>query len=393
MGNCGLTLAPVKESDRENALVQELRPCRGDAARAPSKSACRGAGTPTANIWTHLEGQRSASTSAALVGHIAVRQYVMGEEAVERAATRRRDREDAAARARVAARAARFGMSTNRNERHMREDGKPVASRLADDDEIFALCDVLARAERRRRRDRSSACTKLEHSPGTTSSRAAAAAPSSGRACMHRWAAPDLWREQLDGIAPTFRDGYRAYGLANTVPLLRRFTLKNAQVFDEFPTWKTLMFLPEPVRKQAFADADTRAKLRAEMNAVPERPPSTAAGTWSRSSTWRSPRTRAYLGKSVADDGRDARPGPASTPSSTALARRGPRDDLLPAPTPAAIPRSSAQILQQPLRPRRRVRRGRPRPVRRRASATARPCWATGCATVRSCRWSKRSTS
>ena len=36
-----------------------------------------------------------------------------------------------------------LGFSTNRNERHMREDGKPVASRLADDDELFALCDVL----------------------------------------------------------------------------------------------------------------------------------------------------------------------------------------------------------------------------------------------------------
>jgi N-acyl-D-aspartate/D-glutamate deacylase len=36
-----------------------------------------------------------------------------------------------------------LGLSTNRNERHMREDGKPVASRLADDEELFALCDVL----------------------------------------------------------------------------------------------------------------------------------------------------------------------------------------------------------------------------------------------------------
>ena len=36
-----------------------------------------------------------------------------------------------------------LGFSTNRNDRHMREDGKPVSSRLADDDEFFALCDVL----------------------------------------------------------------------------------------------------------------------------------------------------------------------------------------------------------------------------------------------------------
>src|SRR3712207_8929921 len=46
---------------------------------------------------------------------------------------------------------------------------------------------------------------------------------------IHRWADPDLWREQLDGISRTFRDGYRAYGLTNTVPIVNRFNLKNAQ--------------------------------------------------------------------------------------------------------------------------------------------------------------------
>ena len=54
----------------------------------------------------------------------------MGEESVERKATAAevqkmkglvRDAMDAGA----------LGFSTNRNERHMREDGKPVASRLA----------------------------------------------------------------------------------------------------------------------------------------------------------------------------------------------------------------------------------------------------------------------
>src|SRR5947208_1020053 len=42
--------------------------------------------------------------------------------------------------------AAGMGRSTNRTERKRREDGKPVASRLADDAELFALCDVLAEA-------------------------------------------------------------------------------------------------------------------------------------------------------------------------------------------------------------------------------------------------------
>jgi N-acyl-D-amino-acid deacylase len=117
---------------------------------------------------------------------------------------------------------------------------------------------------------------------------------------MHRWSAPNLWREQLDGIAPTFRDGYRAFGLASTVPLLRRFKMKNAQVFDEFPTWKTLMFLPEPARKAAFSDPDTRAKMRDEMYAVPK---SSFHRKWElmKVAEVARPENAAYQGKSVAD--------------------------------------------------------------------------------------------
>jgi N-acyl-D-aspartate/D-glutamate deacylase len=82
---------------------------------------------------------------------------------------------------------------------------------------------------------------------------------------QHRWAEPNLWREQLDAVEPIFRAGYQAYGLSHTVPLVRHFTLKECQVFDEFPTWKNLMFLPVEVRKQAFADPTTRQKLRADL--------------------------------------------------------------------------------------------------------------------------------
>jgi len=64
--------------------------------------------------------------------------------------------------------------------------------------------------------------------------------PVTWQSLQHRWIAPDLWREQLAGIAPTFADGYRIYGLAMTMPLMRRFSLKDAQAFDEFPTFKNL---------------------------------------------------------------------------------------------------------------------------------------------------------
>ena len=46
---------------------------------------------------------------------------------------------------------------------------------------------------------------------------------------------------------------------------MRHFSMKDAQIFDEFPVWKNLMFLPEAARKQAFADPATRQKMRDDM--------------------------------------------------------------------------------------------------------------------------------
>jgi N-acyl-D-amino-acid deacylase len=193
---------------------------------------------------------------------------VMGEESVEREAT-----PDEIGRMQALVREAleggALGLSTNRNERHVREDGKPVGSRLATLEELYSLADVLG--------ELSSGVTETVVGLSTVEQLAwyDQLARRSGRpvlwqSVMHRWAAPNFWREQLDGIAPTFRDGYRAFGLASTVPLLRRFKMKNAQVFDEFPSWKNLMFLPEEVRKQAFADPAARQRLRDEMVGMPK---------------------------------------------------------------------------------------------------------------------------
>ena len=199
-----------------------------------------------------------------LVGHIAVRHHAMGEEAVERKAT---GTEVQKMKSLVldAMEGGALGMSTNRNDRHMREDGKPVSSRLADDDEFFALCDVLG--------ERNAGVietilgrNKVEHFEWYHELARRTQRPILWQSLQHRWSEPNLWREQLAAVEPIFKAGYQAYGLTHTVPLVRHFTLKDCQIFDEFPTWKNLMFLPVEVRKQAFADAATRVKLQYEID-------------------------------------------------------------------------------------------------------------------------------
>ncbi len=261
MGNCGLTLAPVKKGD-EDALVKSF--VRVEAIpRFALEQGVRWEWSSYREYLDNLEGKVGINIGG-LVGHIAVRHNVMGEEAVERKATRA---EVQKMRGLVldAMQGGALGISTNRNERHMREDGKPVASRLADDEEFFGLCDVLA--------ERNAGVietilgrNKIEHFKFYHELARRTQRPVLWQSLQHRWAEPNLWRQQLDAVEPIFKAGFQAYGLSHTVPLVRHFTLKDCQVFDEFPTWKNLMFLPVEVRKQAFADPETRKKLRADLD-------------------------------------------------------------------------------------------------------------------------------
>jgi len=261
MGNCGLSLAPVRQGI-EDAIVKSF--VRVEAIpRIALDQGVKWNWHSYGEYLDNFEGKVGINVGG-LVGHIAVRHHAMGEEAVERKAT---GGEVQKMRHLVldAMEGGALGMSTNRNDRHMREDGKPVSSRLADDDEFFALCDVLG--------ERNAGVietilgrNKVEHFQWYHELAKRTQRPILWQSLQHRWAEPNLWREQLDAVEPIFRDGYQAYGLSHTVPLVRHFELKNCQVFDEFPTWKNLMFLPVEVRKQAFADDDTRKKLQHEID-------------------------------------------------------------------------------------------------------------------------------
>ncbi|SRR5579884_338447 len=260
MGNCGLALAPV-EDGVEEAIVKSF--VRVEAM--PREALIEGVPWGWHSFGEYLdalEGKTGINVGG-LIGHIALRQTVMGEESVEREATPA-EVERMKALVREGMEGGALGISTNRNSRHYREDGKPVASRLASLDELFELSDVLAEMNSGVIETIANLSDEEQIAWYDQLARRTAR-PVIWQSVLHRYSAPDFWRVQLEAIAPTFRDGYRAYGLANTVPIYNRFNLNNAQVFDEWPTWKNIMFLPEFVRKQAFSDPETRAKLKAEF--------------------------------------------------------------------------------------------------------------------------------
>ena len=261
MGNCGLALAPVKNGD-EDAIVKSFVRVEAIPRIALEKGVPWGWHS-YGDYLNKLDGNVGINVGG-IVGHIAVRQFVMGEESTERKATAGEvDKMRQAVG--EAMRAGSFGFSTNRNERHMREDGLPVPSRLADDDELFALCEVVSQANAGVIQvNMGRHC--VEQIPQYDELARRSRRPIVWQSVQYKESEPELWKNQLDGIAKTFNDGYQAYGLTHTVPLMRHFSLRDAQIFDELPVWKNLLFLPEPARKQAFADPATRQKMRQDWD-------------------------------------------------------------------------------------------------------------------------------
>jgi len=115
VGNCGLTLMPCKPADRD-LLVGTFVRVEG-MPRKVLETSIPWAWTTHAEYLQALERLPLGPNVVTFVGHCAVRQYVMGEESVEREATEAEIAQmEALVRDGMAAGA--FGFSTNRNDRH-----------------------------------------------------------------------------------------------------------------------------------------------------------------------------------------------------------------------------------------------------------------------------------
>jgi len=262
-GNCGLTLAPARPGDRDGILDSFVR-----VEAMPIKvlkEAVSWEWESFAEYLNRLEGRIGVNV-ASLVGHCALRQYVMGEASCERAAT-----PDELGRMKQVLKESilggAMGFSTNRNPVHMRTDGRPVASRLADDEELVQLAGVLGDLNR----------GSMQISIGTLGIAvppkegvdlfdrlAAAGRPVIWQSIAHRWDEPEQWRELLDLAGKSLAAGLPSYPLCNARLFNNRFNLKNAQVFDDLPTWKQILFTPLEQRMEIFRDPAARRKLRAE---------------------------------------------------------------------------------------------------------------------------------
>jgi len=142
MGNCGFSVAPTRPMHRD-LIMRTLENVEGMSVAA--LRAGLGPEWPFETFPEYLDAvdQRGCAVNvAALLGHTALRMYVMGEDAVERDATP----DEIAAQKNILREglaAGALGFATSKAITHVGYDGKPVPSRVADFDEIFAIAEAL----------------------------------------------------------------------------------------------------------------------------------------------------------------------------------------------------------------------------------------------------------
>jgi N-acyl-D-aspartate/D-glutamate deacylase len=278
-GNCGLTLAPCKPESRDALIGTFVRV--ESMPRNTLKAGIPWEWTTHGQYLDALSRRPLGLNVATLVGHCAVRQYAMGEASVEREATDSEISEmEELVRQGMAAGA--FGFSTNSNQSHFREDGKPVASRFANLHEIERLCRVVGQSQRGAVQFTHGAFATPEHvariSQWYDTLLSEARLPLIGESIRHRWSEPGLWRKQLDDVEERARQGAASFAMTSTRLALRRWNLNDSSRLDEMPAWKKVMSMPLEARKEALRSSETREALAEEI--TPDRPAINFSRRW-----------------------------------------------------------------------------------------------------------------
>src|SRR4051812_64887 len=143
-GNCGFTLAPLRAEDA--AYTREFMASVEGMSVAALEEGVPWNWETFAEYLDRLETTGIGVNAAFLVGHNAIRRYVMGPESVGGKASPEQLEEMKRILA-ESIEAGGLGFSTTLSRTHSDGDGKPVASRASTPEELLALCEVVGQHE------------------------------------------------------------------------------------------------------------------------------------------------------------------------------------------------------------------------------------------------------
>lgn len=261
IGNCGFTLAPCRPEDR-SFLMSLL------ARVEDMSSAALAAGLD----WSWVEFEEYLArinrglglNLAAFVGHSALRRFVMGEAASERAASE----DEVASMAQVlrsAVSAGAVGFSTSIGPTHADAQGRPVPSRLAGAEELLALASALGEFN----------CGSIGIIPqgllwGLTDQdkqlleqmSVVSGRPVQWNGFNYRWDHPESHRDAIAFMEGASARGAQVYGLTRLFGSDRQFSLRRTTFFDGLELWRETMATPLEQRPAIFADLARRPAFR-----------------------------------------------------------------------------------------------------------------------------------
>jgi N-acyl-D-aspartate/D-glutamate deacylase len=263
-GNCGFSIAPLS-AESGAYLMPMLARVEGMPLEALRT------GVPwnwtTTGEYLDLLDNRLAVNVGFMVGHSAIRRFVMGEAANSRTATPE-ELEAMKRLLREGLQAGGMGFSTTTSASHSDASGRPVPSRLADDTEMVELARVCGEFEG----------TSLELLPrGATSGQAfdpevaelmismseAARRPLNWNVITPTARSLDAWLAKLAVGDQAQARGAKVIGLTMPVDMKARFSFHAGFVLDMFDGWGEFLVLPVEDRLRVLSDRGERKRLQA----------------------------------------------------------------------------------------------------------------------------------
>ncbi len=268
MGNCGFTLAPCRQSEADFVFRNLER--AEDISREAMLAGIDWRWESFPEFLDAVEALPKGINYAGYIGHSALRTYVMGERAFSEAATE----DDQKAMERLvqeAVQAGAIGFSTSRTFNHTTADDRPVASRLAQWDEVRGIVNAMGAVGKGLFEIAGEAPGRDPERNREYHERLRDLAVESG--VTQTWGmfsvrvAPDLWRPYFDLLNETAVSGGRMFAQVHSRALNVLLSFKTYTPFDKWDVWKDLRSLPLEEQKARLKDPALKAQLIASASA------------------------------------------------------------------------------------------------------------------------------
>ena len=258
-GNCSLGLAPIRPGTAKRvaeflSYVEAIPMNVLDTVDVEWES--------IPQYMNRLEGRLGVNVGN-FIGHTPVRYYVMGDDSQKRTATADEIKamQDVV---REGMKAGALGFSVSRNKGHYDPQGVHIPALWADEDEIFAIGDVL--------RELGTGIIQCGggRAPELNGGLMARLSEATGRTVIYNnlgqtMRDPDAWKKHMTRLEETSKAGIRAFPLCSPNRTTQTFTMKNCQVFRGTPTWHPILLASDQEKLRAYSDPAVRQKLHEEV--------------------------------------------------------------------------------------------------------------------------------